>query len=144
MQGSKWTEIVVVYAEIFVVVDSELGGESAEFFVVFFRHVLFIPFPGQNDPPVVFQDGELATPKHEQVVPLVRPRQNPPILNLKKRFCNRESKTKVRSINHISHLGAQRGVGIVMSNDARFGQRYVGNGHDHLADTLVVFSFEIK
>ena len=39
MQGSKWTEIVVVYAEIFVVVDSELGGQSAEFFVVFFLRV---------------------------------------------------------------------------------------------------------
>ena len=30
-----------------------------------------------------------------------------------------------------------------MSNDARLGQRYVGDGHNHLAHTLVVFSFEI-
>ena len=51
---SEWALVVIVYAQIFIIVDSKLFCQLPEFLVGLFWHVVFVPLPGQDNAPIVF------------------------------------------------------------------------------------------
>ena len=77
-----------------IVIESELSGHSDELRAYMIRHLLPAAFPGKDDSSVVLENRQSSAPEHQQVIPLVGPRHDPPELLLQQNKSLRQMLTR--------------------------------------------------